>query len=512
MEGIMTNKIRYLIVQAGGKGTRMEHLTWNKPKCLISIHGKPMLYWLEDVFPGSEMYIISDYKKEVLEKYMKVNPPKFQYTIIEAEGTGTSSGLQKAREMIPAGESFGIVWSDLIFDGLVNVPEEKGNYVGITNKFKCRWSYNNGELIEEASDKTGVVGFFYFSKPYEIPKIPLNGEFVRFLSEVDGIKPIMIENVQEIGNIEAYYKLKANEINSRFFNSIKFEDNKVIKKSKRPEFDKLIEDEVKWYEYISEKNFNYIPKIYKLTPYIEMERLIGKHPYELKKYDRNHRMKILNNIFEVLDELHNIDSINYEREICHQVYVDKTIERIEKISYLIPNWQEEFFVVNNKKVRNLLNDKYKGEIENIFNSIEYSPSFTVIHGDPTFSNMIICEEKEKPFLFDPRGYFGKMKIFGDPLYDFSKLYYSVVGNYDQFNQKNFKIKINNKNIDLKISPNGWEDLEEVFKKKFGNKMRSLKIIHSLIWLSLAGYVLDDYDSILGAYFHGLELFEEAALI
>jgi len=502
----MIKQIKHLIVQAGGKGTRMGHLTINKPKCLISIYGKPMLYWLGESFPYAKMYIVSDYKKEVLEKYLQTVPPKFDYYLVETNGIGTCSGLQKARELIPQEEPFGIVWSDLFFENLVEIPDEVGNYVGITNKFKCRWSYKEGKLIEEASYKTGILGFFYFSDPNGLPEIPKDGEFVRFLSELKNIKTMIIENVKEIGSIEAFNKLKEKEINSRFFNSIKIEDKKVIKKSRNSEFDKLIEDEIRWYEYTSNKNFDYIPKIYKTKPDIEMERINGKHPYEFKNYDKKNKIKILNNIFEVLDKLHGIESVNYNREICHQVYVDKTIERMEKISKLIPH--EDFFIINGKKVRNLLSNKYKDDMEEVFKLINASHSFTVIHGDPTFSNMLIDETNYKPYIFDPRGYFGKIKIFGDPLYDFAKLYYSVVGNYDQFNQRNFRLKIDDKHAEIEINSNGWKDCEEVFEERFNKELKDIKILHALIWLSFAGYALDDYDSILGSYFHGLELFEE----
>ena len=38
--------LEYIIVQAGGKGTRLEHLTLNKPKCLVPIQNKPMIFHL----------------------------------------------------------------------------------------------------------------------------------------------------------------------------------------------------------------------------------------------------------------------------------------------------------------------------------------------------------------------------------------------------------------------------------------------------------------------------------
>ena len=57
--------------------------------------------------------------------------------------------------------------------------------------------------------------------------------------------------------------------------------------------------------------------------------------------------------------------------------------------------------------------------------------FNIIHGDPTFSNIIISKSN-KPYLIDPRLKFGKSDYYGDPFYDWAKLFYSVVGSYDNF--------------------------------------------------------------------------------
>ena len=35
-----------VIVQAGGRGSRLRHYTWNKPKCLVSYEGKPVIFHL----------------------------------------------------------------------------------------------------------------------------------------------------------------------------------------------------------------------------------------------------------------------------------------------------------------------------------------------------------------------------------------------------------------------------------------------------------------------------------
>ena len=57
----------YIIVQAGGKGTRMEYLTENKPKCLVSVNKLPMLFHLFKKYSDKKFIIIGDYKYDVLQ-------------------------------------------------------------------------------------------------------------------------------------------------------------------------------------------------------------------------------------------------------------------------------------------------------------------------------------------------------------------------------------------------------------------------------------------------------------
>ena len=43
--------MEYIIVQAGGKGTRLQHLTSNKPKALVPIENLPMIFHLFQKYP-----------------------------------------------------------------------------------------------------------------------------------------------------------------------------------------------------------------------------------------------------------------------------------------------------------------------------------------------------------------------------------------------------------------------------------------------------------------------------
>lgn len=113
-------------------------------------------------------------------------------------------------------------------------------------------------------------------------------------------------------------------------------------------------------------------------------------------------------------------------------------------------------------------------------------------------------------LIDPRGYFGKCLIFGDEAYDWAKLYYSLVGNYDQFNVGNFSLKVNDNDVEIKIESSGWENCEKYFfdQLKKETSYKHIKLIHMIIWYSLTTYAWNDYDMICGAFYKGCELLQD----
>ena len=61
----------YIIVQAGGKGTRMKRLTANKPKALVPVDNLPMIFHLFKKYPDKKYIVIGDYKYDVLKNYLR---------------------------------------------------------------------------------------------------------------------------------------------------------------------------------------------------------------------------------------------------------------------------------------------------------------------------------------------------------------------------------------------------------------------------------------------------------
>lgn len=356
---------KYIIVQAGGKGTRLGHLTRNKPKALVPVDNLPMLFHLFRKYPDSRYIVIGDYKFDVLERYLAEFAP-VEYQLVCASGsTGTCAGLRQALDRVPAAEPFLLIWSDLILPAEFSLPDEPGNYIGIH----------------------------------------------------------------------------------------------------------------------------------------------GKPVYEYKGLSKAERLDILRRIIECLKSVQGLEQAPADRSSCWDAYVGKTFQRLEKVEKLAPFAADEIITINGRRCRNIFGRKQ--ELESALE--EYTPAvFKLIHGDCTFSNTMLREDGS-PVLIDPRGYFGKTELYGDPAYDWAKLYYSIVGNYDQFNRKRFELEIKEDGVKLQIESNGWEDLEEEFFGLLQGEVtrRQIKLLHAIIWLSLTTYAWENYDSICGAFYNGLYYLEEA---
>lgn len=492
-----------IIVQAGGMGTRLEGLTKNKPKCLVSVRGLPIIFYLFKKFPEADFIIIADYKSEVLEKYLSIFGNSYKHTIVKTDKKGTAAGIKSALNLINDDEQFLIIWSDLILSENFTIPSENSNYVGISKDFECRWSYINGKFLSNPSKDNGVAGLFVFKDKKILKDIPDDGPFVRWLSEYDKIdfNCLNLNGTKEIGTILAYTDNNTPQKICRPFNSIEFNGDVVIKKTIDSKGEKIAQNEINWYKHVKAAGYQYIPEIYQYEP-LTMKRVNGKNIFEYECLSKSQKKEILSNIIEALDTLHNMEPARKANiEDVNLIYITKTFDRLMQVKDLIPFADDEFIKINNQYYKNIL--FYRKEFEDAVK--RFLPAeFRLIHGDCTFSNIMFDTFDMKTVFIDPRGYFGNTLLYGDVDYDWAKLYYSIAGNYDQFNLKRFQLYINERNVEFEINSNNWDDMEDVFFEKIGMENRTkIKLLHSLIWLSLTTYAWDDYDSICGAFYNGI---------
>ena len=490
-----------VIVQAGGRGSRLRHYTWNKPKCLVSYEGKPVIFHLFDVFKNSNFHIIADYQIDKIKKYFKINQPSVNFNVYCTKHKGTCAGIKDVLRNIDQKKKIIIIWSDLI---IIKLPVFKNKATIITtSSFTCRWSIINNKIVEKTSANTGIPGIFYFQNKNLLKKIPKSGEFVKWYSNnIKKFNNLNFNKLKEIGDFSSIEK-SYNKIGyGRYFNKIMIKKNYVIKKSIDKNYNHLINKEINWYNQVSKIGYKDIPKIYSRRPF-KIQRINGKHLFEFKDLNSKTFTKIIENILQSLNDLHSKKiHISNTKEI-KDVYINKTLSRLKSVSKIIPNFSStDTFTINGIKCKNYLFKNNKKIFDQI-NNFLYNDKFNSIHGDPTLSNILI-KNNLKPIFFDPRGYFANnSNILGDKYYDFSKVYYSLIGNYDSFNRRKFKLYVDNYSVEIMMDNIYPNNADEIFKSEFKKDIKKIEVIHALIWLSLSGYVKDDIDSILASFYNGI---------
>ena len=494
----MRRENEYIIVQAGGKGTRLGDFTKNRAKCLVNIDGKPMLSLLAETFKEYNIIVIGDYKIDNLRKYIAKFHPGIM--LVEAEGKGTNSGVVQALEHVPDDSRVTIIWSDLIFQSGIPDIATTGNTIGLSRTFDCRYQYESNTIVKRTGNTNGIAGFFSFSNKSELTSIPDSGSLVSGWMVDKGIRfdnIIWLDNVVEIGTVTALREYEQPKQHCRFFNSVKRVGNKIIKKAVVDKYNTLLDREYKWYTDVNKISGVNVPT----SEFIQKENTLildfidGKHPYDL---DYQTQREVLVKIGESFDKLHSSSYRPGIRNDIQSMYFDKLSTRVRPYSSIIHQYEKEYININGSMYKNPF---YKDELDNFYKKL-YSldtKKFTPIHGDPTFSNMLW--DGRDIWFIDPRGAFGseEYSLYGDPAYDWAKLYYSAIDNYDNINLRDFDITIlenetliefNNINQDI-----FWE-ICPIAREK-------IQLILCSIWFSLVGYVIEDTDAMNFAFAKGV---------
>lgn len=115
--GLGINKIKKAIILVGGEGTRLRPFTYELPKALLPIQGKPMLMHVIDLLKSHgvcDIYLAIGYKGEKIKEYFG-NGSSFGVNIKyieEKKPLGTAGPLRLAKKYLD--ETFFIVWGDIL--------------------------------------------------------------------------------------------------------------------------------------------------------------------------------------------------------------------------------------------------------------------------------------------------------------------------------------------------------------------------------------------------------------
>lgn len=166
----------------------------------------------------------------------------------------------------------------------------------------------------------------------------------------------------------------------------------------------------------------------------------------------------------ILNSIGRIQKTNYcyKKSNIYDNYASKLIIRYEKYDYTAFKDSDILY----KKLLIKLQDYEKNKCG----------KKTVIHGDPVFTNIIINNYGKIKFI-DMRGKLGKtLTIFGDWLYDWAKIYQSLIG-YDEI--------LLSKTIDIKYKNNMIDIFKTYFIDKYSvNDFNNLKVITKSLLFTL----------------------------
>ena len=494
-----------VIVQAGGLGTRMQTMTASKPKALIDVQNKPILFHLFDTFPLADFIVVGDYQYDVLDRYLTTFAQDRRCILVKTRGKGNAAGLSEAISYVGDNEPFVIVWSDLILPKEFQLPDIfEGCLVG-TVSFPCSWSFSNGGLHKEASDQHGVAGFYVFSDKTLCESLPSEGSFTTWLSKQSfPMAEMPLTGCRDVGTLEAYLRLENSKYRCRPYNRIEVLEDSVVKTGLTQEAKDFIAREVDWYKKVRSYGFDDVPRLLNESP-LKLERIHGQNLF-LCSLNADGKKAALRRMTDALARLHSYDVRPADSSDLYREYFEKTLVRLRMVADAVPFGHDRTIRINGKDRLNVLTnvEVFRRAVLNNLMRTHY----TLFHGDCQLTNTLVNEEG-RVFFIDPRGYFGKSKVFGDPRYDWAKVFYAIYGNFDQFNVKNFHFHQTEDGVEFQIGSGGWEFLtEELFQRIPAGEgtRKEIELIHAVVWMSMASHVWEDYDSMCVAFMNGTELF------
>lgn len=473
------------VIPAAGRGSRMLQLTDNCAKSMIPIAGKPLIsYLLDQIIENglSDVAIVVGYKKETIIDYVDTfYANKLTISYIEQKellGLGHAVYELVSQVNICKYDGIFIMLGDAIFTNNA-IFNFKQSYIACAEMIDySRWCIAEKDknnylirLIDKPKTKPkcnyALLGAYYFDNTKLFNSsvieaidsgIKIRDEFqlstaIELYNQKNKIKLLLLDGDNDwldFGEFESYYANSKKIIRSRYFNTVDFHDDTIIKKSTfNPH---KIQNEIMWYLALPKELHKYVPKLLSydlndIDPMYQIEYCNGSTLQELWLYSNlsiEQWTKILHTIMCVLQQFNKAS-----KQTTFDFYSFIT-SQINKRVDLNTFFNDSNFIINNKCYDLItLKEKLLAYIES--KKEEWSQlNATICHGDMVFSNMLYDSSNNKIKLIDPRGKFNDNILYGTMLYDFAKLTQCIIGDYDYIvndlfvlDDTNYKVLKNN---------------------------------------------------------------------
>jgi NDP-sugar pyrophosphorylase family protein len=494
------------------------------PMCMIPLEGRPSLDHISEKYEEleTENYVATMQRRAELENYLSTSGQHWSETVVDSSSLADTV-LQSLEEIGDLEESYLYInFADTLVEPLreseddlvyfdeveytgrwTSFTEKDGKINSITEKFS---KFSSGpkkvftgvfgisdpekfkqKLSEALESESALAPFFQALKNY------LNG---------GGYELVRVENWTDVGHIDTYNEAKKDFLNTREFNHLKVDKKKNTITKKSPDVEKL-RPEIEWYDKIPADLKPYTPRIYRSAiteegAEIEMDYtgypslgeilLYGSHGIHIWR-------SIYSNLFEMVQEFQSYSKKLSEEEIkenLREMYLRKTERRLNKVrdsSEFSVYFENEEVEINGRKLKSTgyILDNLEKILED--SGLYDAEEFTIIHGDPTFSNLLYEAGSGVINLIDPRGEFGDFQIYGDTCYDLAKMRHSVSGKYDFIINDMFDVEVDGDSIQYQVfTDEKHEDREELFNRmlsrEYGKDIDRIKGIEALLFLSM----------------------------
>lgn len=472
---MMNNKVA--IIPAAGRGQRMLSMTDNCPKSMLPVGNKPLIsYHLEKLIKEkiNDVYIVVGYKKEVLINYVSMMyGDKLNIIFVEQnELLGLAHAIKLAVDKIPKNKYSGL----LVMLGDIIVTDEnifstiKSNISFVAYKEVSdysRWCLlnldKNNNILNfidkpdtEPDEKNAVIGVYYFNNIndfiFALDDVILNNIRIKNEFQLSSVMELYINKYNNVlkgvncdlwfdfGEIETYNESKKYFNIARNFNSIKYQNDSIIKHSKN--YNKL-QREILWFLSLPLELQKYIPKLlsYSLIDndvFYELEYINGTSLQELFIYnylsyeDWTKILKLIDTAITDFKKASKTHKSNLYKFL--NTNYNNRLDMIRKsgngvIIELIDDCRDKI-VINDKTYLSF--NSLKSYISDKLNklSLDDEKYSQIIHGDMVFSNIIYNIGNNQIKLIDPRGNFNEDIVYGDIRYDLAKICQCIIGKYD----------------------------------------------------------------------------------
>jgi len=519
-------------IVASGQSSRLVNYTKDYlPKYLLNIDNYPALvkivqYWGKY---ANRIFLVIHEKFDIITQFIISHFLKsYQIHIIhynQYDGTAFTIKSVYEKHLIKQNvKNLLITWSDILPKEDLNMhyfqyKKKQKNYITIFTYGKdCRYEWSEEHKIQPSSSGN-IIGIYYIQHcDFQFRKeIEKNIDIVEYLPylESNTMQNYELKDVLDFGDEQKYKTIIESQndiekLNCRSFNEIYVKQNQLCKRAIHEKGKQVIQHEIQFYKFLSKQE----PHIQQLFPKV-YEYYESAYSMEYKKdYDnlykflkRNTQKKnefIISQVLEQLQLLHKssiktIPRAQFLHNMKGEMY-DKIIQRIQVIQPIL-DYFPKFKKVNSLYIEDfntLLNKIHQF----IFTYYELLEEFTysVIHGDPNFSNILINPDNHETCFIDPRGYFSSSEIYGSIDYDYAKILYGLSG-YDEFNNHHFVIDyLDEKEIKFKIEE---IDVSNAFKEERFTTIHKMMVV--IIWLGLAEYNKNNIWKCVASYYHGLYL-------